>query len=143
MEEIPQKRCNRCGIMKYLTEFYRHPTGADGYTSGCKECLRANMRRYSKTEGRRLAHERYRKSGKGRVTQAAAAKAWSHRNPETRAIYTKVYRAVKSGKLLKQPCEVCGADRVEAHHDDYSRPLDVRWLCKRHHEDLHTGDRNG
>ena len=46
--------------------------------------------------------------------------------------------AVKRGLLVKQPCEVCGTDEnVEAHHDDYMRPLDVRWLCRTHHGEHH------
>jgi hypothetical protein len=49
---------------------------------------------------------------------------------------TRAY--IKSGKLIKQPCEECGEKRnVEAHHDDYSRPFDIRWLCKFHHMEHH------
>ena len=36
-----------------------------------------------------------------------------------------------------EPCEVCGIPESHAHHDDYSRPLDVRWLCEKHHKQLH------
>jgi hypothetical protein len=35
--------------------------------------------------------------------------------------------------LVPQPCEVCGATKVEKHHPDYSKPLEVRWLCREHH----------
>lgn len=46
--------------------------------------------------------------------------------------------AIRSGKLIKQPCEVCGTDvKIEAHHDDYMKPLDVRWLCRFHHQEHH------
>ena len=49
----------------------------------------------------------------------------------------QVTLAIASGQLAHQPCEVCGAEPgivdgrqvIEAHHDDYSRPLDIRWLC--------------
>lgn len=51
----------------------------------------------------------------------------------------KVTRAVKSGRLVKQPCEVCGLTAVQAHHDDYSKPLDVRWLCITHHAKAEGG----
>jgi hypothetical protein len=46
-------------------------------------------------------------------------------------------RAIKSGKLIQLPCEVCGFPITEAHHDDYSKPLNVRWLCVKHHKELH------
>jgi hypothetical protein len=46
--------------------------------------------------------------------------------------------AIKSGKLQRQPCEVCGATKVHGHHDDYTKPLDVRWLCPLHHRRLHS-----
>ena len=40
------------------------------------------------------------------------------------------------GRIQRQPCEVCGA-WAEMHHDDYSKPKDVRWLCPQHHRDWH------
>ena len=46
-------------------------------------------------------------------------------------------RAVKLGKIIKKPCEVCGYEKAEAHHDDYSKPLDVVWLCRSHHVERH------
>lgn len=50
-----------------------------------------------------------------------------------------VNNAVRDGRLLREDCEV-GVDcegRIEAHHDDYNEPLEVRWLCKRHHVEHH------
>ena len=43
---------------------------------------------------------------------------------------------IKRGKVQRGPCEVCGG-KAEAHHTDYSKPLDVRWLCRDHHPDEH------
>ena len=51
--------------------------------------------------------------------------------------YNAVYWAVSKGKLKRLPCEVCGLEKSEAHHDDYEKPLDVRWLCKKHHTEHH------
>lgn len=48
--------------------------------------------------------------------------------------YANVY--VKRGGLKPQTCEVCG-EKAEKHHDDYSKPLEVRWLCRKHHLGLH------
>lgn len=47
-----------------------------------------------------------------------------------------VYR--KRGKVLRMPCEVCGeTEHIHAHHEDYSKPLEVKWLCARHHREHH------
>lgn len=53
------------------------------------------------------------------------------------AARTKVSKAVLRGKLIKLPCEICGNPESEGHHDDYSKPLEVRWLCKKHHTEHH------
>lgn len=47
----------------------------------------------------------------------------------------KVADALRYGRLTRKPCEVCGAPRATAHHVDYSKPLDVRWLCRPHHDE--------
>lgn len=60
------------------------------------------------------------------------------RHPERVAARDRVHRAVRSGRLQRQPCEVCGSEEVEAHHDDYSQPLAVRWLCREHHRMQHA-----
>lgn len=45
---------------------------------------------------------------------------------------------VKRGILIKQPCVKCGtSENIEAHHEDYTKPLDVLWLCREHHRELH------
>lgn len=50
---------------------------------------------------------------------------------------------IKAGKLVKMPCEVCAYDKyVEAHHDDYDKPMDVRWLCRNHHREHHESINN-
>lgn len=47
-------------------------------------------------------------------------------------------RAIQRGELVRGPCEQCGASKVEGHHDDYSKPLQVRWLCRRCHRMYHS-----
>lgn len=49
--------------------------------------------------------------------------------------YLGVY--IRRGKINREPCEVCGS-KAEAHHDDYSKPLQVKWLCRKHHMKLHA-----
>lgn len=45
---------------------------------------------------------------------------------------------LKRGKIIKLPCNICGDIKSQAHHDDYSKPLDVTWLCRTHHLELHN-----
>ena len=48
-------------------------------------------------------------------------------------------KAVHNGILTKQPCEICGTIKnIVKHHEDYNQPLNIRWLCKRHHYDIHS-----
>lgn len=50
-----------------------------------------------------------------------------------------VSNAIKTGKLRKQPCSVCGSPRAEGHHTDYEDKLNVVWLCRMHHLEEHGG----
>jgi ribosomal protein S27AE len=66
----------------------------------------------------------------------------AHRNlpPEQRKAanaraYANVYQG--RGKIIRQPCENCGDLFAEKHHDDYSKPLEVRWLCRPCHLVFH------
>lgn len=48
-----------------------------------------------------------------------------------------VQNALRYGKMARQPCEVCGAEKTHGHHDDYLKPLEVRWLCHSCHAAEH------
>lgn len=64
---------------------------------------------------------------------------WRRANPEKYLAHVAVQRALSAGELVKGPCEVCGDPTVDGHHDDYAKPLAVRWLCRQHHIRLHGG----
>jgi len=42
-------------------------------------------------------------------------------------------KALRKGEIVKSPCLICDSPISEMHHDDYTRPLDVKWFCRRHH----------
>ena len=67
----------------------------------------------------------------------ARAEAWRKANPEKRKAQTAVQRAVKRGTLVRPEACACGNPKVEGHHADYSKPLEVEWLCRRCHKRKH------
>jgi hypothetical protein len=75
--------------------------------------------------------------------KAAYMRKWRKTHPPSDAQRLKdIARSIAHssrarGKLTPQPCERCQSVRVEMHHDDYSQPLAVRWLCKAHHAERH------
>jgi hypothetical protein len=79
----------------------------------------------------------YQRSESGKARHAAANKAHRQRNKDRLAAHNAVSKAILRGKLQQQPCWVCG-EKAQAHHPDYSRPLDVVWLCDKHHKEAHA-----
>lgn len=51
--------------------------------------------------------------------------------------------AIRLGLMSRQPCQVCGLPNAEGHHEDYTKPLDVMWLCPTHHYKRHQETRTG
>jgi len=61
-----------------------------------------------------------------------AVRLWRKRNPQKVKAHSKVFIELRAGRLKKLPC-FCGEVKSEAHHPDYTKPLMVEWLCKKHH----------
>jgi hypothetical protein len=136
------KLCGKCRNVKEASKFHKRAASFDGLAARCKECQadydRARLYKPDRVESRML----YRKSGAGELLVQAGQERWETRNGEKRKAHTAVGNAVRDGVLIKQPCEVCGeAEDIHAHHDDYSKPLEVRWLCNKHHIEHHMKER--
>lgn len=95
---------------------------------------RARNLRYKEARGA------YARSERGRECARRASYAWAARNPEKRAAHIAVNAAIRAGLMVRSPCEVCGS-KAQAHHEDYSRPLEVSWLCQKHHAEHHFMER--
>jgi len=59
-----------------------------------------------------------------------------------RRVGKSVRRALDRGTIKRDPCEICGNIHSEAHHDDYAKPLEIKWLCRTHHCQLHWRNPN-
>ncbi len=110
----------------------------------CRICLRASTRRsYRKhIEKRRAQARAYQVANPEKVRERmrAARLRRGEEYQEKRRARDQVKESLLYGRLTKGPCEHADSNcrgRIEAHHDDYSRPLEVRWLCHAHHRHLH------
>lgn len=137
------KTCIRCGATKGNAEFYAHPSMSDGVDSKCKECAKAATRtNYERTNGRSGYEQRRFKDPARKAKILVYQRASRARDPVKYAARTAVGNAVRDGKLVRQPCRLCGSTtKVQAHHHDYSKPLDVEWLCFRCHREHEHGQK--
>lgn len=100
-----------------------------------------NKARLDKYKQRWVDKNRARDNGykfKWRKNNLAWFYEWERaRNPIIRKAYIAVRNALKSGKLKRMSCMVCGAKKSHAHHSDYHKPLLIEWLCPKHHKERH------
>jgi hypothetical protein len=149
------KTCKTCERALDLDRFYRNELMRDGRFSSCIECVREEHRRYraenkSKTraytksisERRKEYMRAYRATEAGMEAMRRGIRAYAARNRFKNNARRVTQRAIAAGTLTPLPCEVCGISAVEAHHDDYSKPLSVRWLCRQHHLAHHSLERD-
>lgn len=82
-----------------------------------------------------------------KACQSAYMREWRKRNPmsadqrrkDNARSYANVY--FRRGKIEKKPCKVCGSEQSQMHHHDYSKPLEVEWLCRPCHLQEHYDTR--
>lgn len=96
-----------------------------------------SARYYRDYDKRRAAADAYQQTPEGRQKVREASRRWNAANREKRLAQNRARRALKAGKIERGPCEreaegECRG-RIEMHHDDYAKPLEVRWLCASHH----------
>lgn len=129
------KECFKCGEEKPLSAFYRHKGMLDGRLNKCIECAKRDVSQHRAANIEKIrAYDR----GRGNRQPPEYMRQWRMKSPEKYRAHMKLNNELRAGNMTKKPCEVCGSDdRVHGHHDDYSRPLDVRWLCASHHSEAH------
>jgi len=155
---MKQKKCIKCGVVKPLEEFYKHPEMSDGYTNKCKECTKKENK-----ENRCKKIEYYREYDRQRAdlpkrVYARKKYAIEHKNDEVakkrkveanrkyrrehkdrQNAHSKINQKNCSVKNLKPSCcSICGKkENLQAHHSDYSKPLEVLWVCDSCHKMIH------
>lgn len=138
------KRCKTCDQIKPADAFSFERFSHLGRKASCKRCLAAKAR-----AARRNDPERARRAAR-RYSERHAEREKRDRDRRRRASLEKyaarerVRRAVQAGRLVRPDrCEGCELSvPVQAHHDDYSKPLEVRWLCPACHVAIHVRERD-
>jgi hypothetical protein len=126
----------------------------DGLLGKCKECTKTDVKtnrrvnreqivayekRRANLPKRRALKVKWRINNPGK--RQSISDRWGDRNPQKRMAIIAANNAVRDGRLNKKPCAVCGRQDGQAHHEDYSRPLDVIWLCRPCHAKHHVHKR--
>ncbi len=154
---MTEKRCSRCGQIKSLEEFSRNRNLPLGRNSWCRKCFAAHSRSPKGRISQARRSRKYQRSEKGRVSGRRSDRKYRQQaeHREKRAqIFTKynashvkenrakgkVRYAIAKGLLIRpNVCSNCGRKgRINAHHEDYDKPLQVDWLCETCHRLLHA-----
>ena len=141
------RKCKVCEVTELDAEFYA------SINSYCKEHWKEKVR-----ENRAANSDYYKEFDRNRASQPErvasrnayqktiafaeshqkACRRYKESNPIRRAAQVAVGHAIRAGKLKKLPCFICGSEKTEGHHPDYSAHLDVIWLCHAHHKQAHA-----
>jgi hypothetical protein len=135
-----EKTCRGCNASLPLSAFYRHPQMADGHLNFCVDCVKARVSGHREQHGERIrAYDRERAKQPHRKAQLRSLMERERQDPQRRVAHQMTSNAIRGGRLVRpDTCSACGKHcKPEAHHDEYSKPLEVRWLCRschcRHH----------
>jgi len=110
----------------------------DGFLNCCKECVKiaTAQHRQKNIDYCRQYDIKRNKTPRRKAKWADAQRRRRAEHPERGIANQKLERAIKKGLIIPQPCVICG-DNAIGHHPDYQKPLEVIWLCKPHHSQLH------
>lgn len=153
------KACRICNEVKHEEDFYKHPKMIGGRDSKCKECTKAAVKanrdkkidyykqydawRFQNDPRVRDRHAAYRNTASGHASIRRSQAKWDDENKEAKYAHGVVARAVRTGCLIKpSECPLCGeftpSRMMHAHHEDYSKPLDIEWMCFKCHRAHHN-----
>ena len=152
------KICRTCGILKSIDEYYRLSRMKDGHLNSCINCTIERVKRHRELNIEKIKeYDRNRPNKKERTKidierkrllklsdpikyneiERNRSKKYNEKYPEKHKAHCLINNSIRDGKFESLPCSICGELKAQAHHDDYSKPLDVIWLCTKHHSERH------
>jgi hypothetical protein len=135
------KTCFKCEEEKILGDFYKHPRMKDGHLNKCKECTKSDVLKH-RGENIDRFREYDRKRGKlphRLKLMTRVTKDMRKRLPHVYKAHTAVKSAIRNGTLVNPGvCSICDKiGKIIGHHEDYSKPLDIEWMCDVCHKQRH------
>jgi len=133
------KQCFECLETLQLEEFYRHKGMADGHLNKCKKCVKKGVLEHRNRNIEKIrAYDKQRSKTPERMYRnKVRSSVWRRENNGKYKAHYLLNNAVRDGRIKREPCEICGYEKSHGHHEDYSKPLDVVWLCAVHHSAAH------
>lgn len=144
------KTCIKCSQTKQLSDYYKY--NQRYYSSYCKECQNSYVKNNPHTPTRqrarsnndisvlsaiRLSDREYQRRRRAQNPQWKARQTleYYHKNKEKIKAHRLIHKQLMTGQMKKLPCQICNAStHIQGHHPDYSKPLEVVWLCPSHHK---------
>jgi hypothetical protein len=135
------KKCKECGIEKELSDFWKNKRMTSGYFNKCKICSKREKDKYAAehVDEMRATRSRYSKLSYKTGRKGRDNKIYKLNNPLVVKAHSAVRYAVRMGKIIKpKNCSTCNEETsLHGHHNDYTKLLDVIWLCPSCHGQLH------
>jgi hypothetical protein len=140
------KKCYKCKEIKYELEFYKNKSRYDGLQHICKLCKKQlGINYYNTLNGKNRiisSVKKYQHTPKGKISILSQIKKYSKKNPEKVYARNIVLKKVYYKKIIKPSiCSICNKEfpkkLIHGHHSDYSKPLDVIWVCAQCHVNIH------
>ena len=127
------KKCRWCKKEKPYSDFFRDSSRSDGFQYLCKPCSYEQYR-----DKRKRNPSTYRKKDlayyKKNFKKIKARREVYYRNNRHKILaQNAVKTALFKGEITRPENCACGNKKPQAHHDDYSKALEVRWLCRSCH----------
>jgi len=138
MTEEERKESRRRTLRKYRISEKNYENQLRYRKKNMEKFAEASRKRYWKDpeHARELERKRY-ATEEGKAIRNASFARYNKKNRIKRLAKDAVHNAKMRGRIVAKPCEVCGAYPTEGHHPDYTKPLEVQWLCQKHHKELH------
>lgn len=135
------KKCKICEQIKTISKYYKMVISKKGiqlYDSYCQDC-RLDYSKNWVNENREHVNKTHREYADKNRPKLAEYKA-RHRklHPDRAKARNAITMKLAKLRLTPLPCATCQATPTQAHHKDYSKPLEVTWLCRKHHLEAHN-----